>query len=95
MLLYTELPCITQQVRELKDDELIVKQKALLAARELLGSPIGYMQCIAAGITPAIVKLLSVSTVNSAADMWHIHRNAMVKQTQHGHDSWADTPCKI
>mmetsp|Transcript_35054 Transcript_35054/g.78025 ORF Transcript_35054/g.78025 Transcript_35054/m.78025 type:complete len:377 (-) Transcript_35054:404-1534(-) len=45
-------------VRELKDNDLIVKQKSLLAARELLGVPTSYMQCIAAGITPAVVALL-------------------------------------
>ncbi len=48
-------------VRELKDLDLVVRQKALLAARELLGSPTGYMQCIAHGITPAVVALLKVT----------------------------------
>lgn len=45
-------------VRELQDADLVVRQKALLAARELLGSPINYVQCIAAGITPAVIALL-------------------------------------
>lgn len=46
-------------VRELQDPNLIVRQKALLAARELLAVPINHVQCIAAGITPAIVALLA------------------------------------
>ncbi|KAJ9518493.1 hypothetical protein QJQ45_018596, partial [Haematococcus lacustris] len=45
-------------VRELQDSSLIVRQKALLASRELLGSPMAAVQCIAAGITPAILALL-------------------------------------
>ena len=44
----------------MKDSNLIVRQKALLAARELLGSPINYMQCMATGITAAVIKLLKV-----------------------------------
>ena len=48
------------QVNELKDKNLIVRQKSLLAARDLLASPIDYMQCIAAGITPAVIRLLKV-----------------------------------
>ena len=48
-------------VRELKDSDLVIKQKALLAARELLGSPTSYVQCIAHGITAAVVALLKVS----------------------------------
>ena len=47
-------------VRELRDADLVIKQKALLAARELLGSPTSYVQCIAHGITPAVVELLKV-----------------------------------
>jgi hypothetical protein len=49
---------INVQVRELKDSNLIVKQKALIAARELLGSSTSYVQCIAHGITPAVIALL-------------------------------------
>ncbi|KAF5834890.1 radial spoke protein 14 [Dunaliella salina] len=45
-------------VHELQDRNLIVRQKSLLAAQELLGSPINYVQCVAAGITPAVIKLL-------------------------------------
>eukprot|EP00955_Chlamydomonas_euryale_P073918 361885-Chlamydomonas_euryale.AAC.2 len=48
------------QVRELKDSSLVVRQKSLLAARELLGSGVSYVQCIAAGITPAVVALMTV-----------------------------------
>ena len=48
-------------VRELRDSDLVIKQKALLAARELLGTPTAYVQCIAHGITPAVVSLLKVS----------------------------------
>lgn len=45
-------------VRELQDPNLIIRQKSLLAARELLAVSEGYVQCIAAGITPALVALL-------------------------------------
>eukprot|EP00798_Chlamydomonas_sp_ICE-L_P030259 gene30259-35246_t len=45
-------------VKELGSDNLVVRQKSLLAARELLASPVSYMGCIAAGITPAVIKLL-------------------------------------
>jgi hypothetical protein len=48
------------QVKELKDSHLVVKQKSLLAARELLATPVSYMGCISAGITPAVVALLEV-----------------------------------
>ena len=48
------------KVRELKHDDLIVKQKSLLAARELLGSGTSYVQCIAAGIVPPLINLLQV-----------------------------------
>ena len=50
-------------VRELKDTDLVVKQKSLLAARELLGSPTSYVQCIAHGMTAAVVHLLKVRTM--------------------------------
>ena len=49
------------QVRELGDSNLLVRQKSLLAAQELLGSPINYVQCVAAGITLAVISLLKVS----------------------------------
>ncbi|GLC34015.1 40S ribosomal protein S14-B (RP59B) [Pleodorina starrii] len=45
-------------VAELSGNNPIVRQKALLAARELLTSPINLVQCVAAGATPAIVALL-------------------------------------
>ncbi|KAG2490634.1 hypothetical protein HYH03_011025 [Edaphochlamys debaryana] len=45
-------------VRELQCDNPIVRQKSLLAARELLSSPVNHVQCVAAGATPAIVALL-------------------------------------
>ena len=48
-------------VREISDGNLEVCLKALIASRELLGSPTSYVQCIAAGITPAIIALLKVS----------------------------------
>lgn len=48
-------------VREIRDANLEVRLKALIAARELLGSPTSYVQCIAAGITPAVIALLKVS----------------------------------
>lgn len=42
--------------------------KAVVLARELLGAPLKRMQCIAAGITPALIKLLSVSASTAGAD---------------------------
>ena len=51
---------IDVQVKELKDSHLVVKQKSLLAARELLATPVSYMGYISAGITPAVVALLEV-----------------------------------
>ncbi|KAJ9518137.1 hypothetical protein QJQ45_010114 [Haematococcus lacustris] len=53
-----EAAAFPKMVRELQDSSLIVRQKALLASRELLGSPMAAVQCIAAGITPAILALL-------------------------------------
>ena len=58
-------------VRELKDSDLVIKQKALLAARELLGSPTSYVQCIAHGITAAVVALLKVSADPGASGSCH------------------------
>lgn len=55
-------------VRELRDEDLGVKQKALIAARELLGSPPSYVQCITAGITPSVIALLKVC-LNMLLDM--------------------------
>ncbi len=48
------------QVRELRDPSPVVRQKSLLAARELLAAPVNHVQCVAAGATPAIVELLQV-----------------------------------
>jgi hypothetical protein len=48
------------QVRELKEDNLVVKQKSLLAAAELMSTPLGLVQCISNGITPTLVVLLEV-----------------------------------
>ncbi|GIL46278.1 hypothetical protein Vafri_3299 [Volvox africanus] len=45
-------------VQELSGDNPVVRQKALLAARELLISPVNLVQCVAAGTTPAVVALL-------------------------------------
>lgn len=45
-------------VRELRDPSPVVRQKSLLAARELLAAPVNHVQCVAAGATPAIVDLL-------------------------------------
>ncbi|EFJ53058.1 hypothetical protein VOLCADRAFT_102680 [Volvox carteri f. nagariensis] len=53
-------------VRELSGDNPIVRQKALLAARDLLTSPVNLVQCVAAGATPAIVALLGESVRDNA-----------------------------
>lgn len=50
------------QVRELRDPSPVVRQKSLLAARELLAAPVNHVQCVAAGATPAIVDLLQVGS---------------------------------
>ncbi|PNW73066.1 hypothetical protein CHLRE_14g617500v5 [Chlamydomonas reinhardtii] len=49
-------------VRELTCDNAVVRKKSLLAARELLSSPVNHVQCVAAGATPAIVALLQDQT---------------------------------
>lgn len=48
------------QVGELRSDNPVVKSKAVVAARELLVTPTKHIQCIAAGITPALIDLLKV-----------------------------------
>mmetsp|Transcript_39666 Transcript_39666/g.112501 ORF Transcript_39666/g.112501 Transcript_39666/m.112501 type:complete len:379 (+) Transcript_39666:154-1290(+) len=44
--------------RELRDEDLVVRQKSLLAARELLGVAECYVQCLEAGVVAALVDLL-------------------------------------
>lgn len=49
------------QISQLKTTDLLIRQKALLATAELLGSKLSYEQCLAAGIVPALAALLQVS----------------------------------
>jgi len=49
------------QVRQLGDDKLAIR--AAIAARELLHAPEKHVQCIAAGMTPALLKCLQASPV--------------------------------
>ena len=57
------------QVGELKSENPVVKAKAVVAVRDLLVAPTKHIQCIAAGITPALVDMLKVrrSSVSSRA----------------------------
>ena len=48
------------QISQLKSTDLLIRQKALLAAAQLLGSKLSYEQCLAAGIVPALALLLRV-----------------------------------
>eukprot|EP00878_Enallax_costatus_P043865 GHUV01051964.1.p1 GENE.GHUV01051964.1~~GHUV01051964.1.p1 ORF type:complete len:252 (+),score=78.34 GHUV01051964.1:492-1247(+) len=45
-------------VGQLKSDNPIIRAKAVVAARDLLVAPTKHIQCIAAGITPALVDML-------------------------------------
>ena len=68
------------QVKELRDSNLVVKQKSLLAARELLATPVSYMGCISAGITPAVVALLQV---RHQFDMFHVLSPRLTTRVRH------------
>jgi hypothetical protein len=46
------------QVAGLRSDNAVIKSKSIVAARELLVAPEKHIQCIAAGITPALRDLL-------------------------------------
>eukprot|EP00877_Chromochloris_zofingiensis_P003994 jgi/Chrzof1/13596/Cz08g03190.t1 len=46
------------QVQELQHEDIVIRRKAVVAARELLCKPEKYIQCIAAGVTPALIALL-------------------------------------
>jgi hypothetical protein len=50
------------QVAQLRHGDSGVRAKALLAARELLCTPAQHVQCIAAGMSPALVELLQVNS---------------------------------
>ena len=77
------------QVRELNElgdgEELIVRQKALLAARELLATQINSIQCISAGITPAVVNLLGVSAIMPASSLYASMHTCHVSQPARMH----------
>ena len=49
------------QVGQLKSQELLIRQKALSAAHELLSSKYSHEQCVASGITLPLTALLQVS----------------------------------
>lgn len=51
----------------LKSDNGIIKSKSVIAARELLVAPEKHIQCIAAGITPALRDLLTPQDEAAAA----------------------------
>jgi hypothetical protein len=61
------LPCHPSKVRELRHDDARIRRKAVVAARELMGAPEKLVQCIAAGVTPALIALLQVKCVRAAA----------------------------
>lgn len=51
--------CVHAQVAGLRSDNAIIKVKSIVAAREFLVAPEKHIQCIAAGITPALKDLLT------------------------------------
>lgn len=55
-------PSMHTQVRELRHEDARIRRKAVLAARELLVAPQKLVQCIAAGVTPALIALLQVGS---------------------------------
>jgi hypothetical protein len=54
-------------VRELRDPDPAARARALAAAPELLRAPAQLVQCIAAGVTPALVALLLAPDCPAAA----------------------------
>jgi hypothetical protein len=54
-------------VAGLKNDNGIIRSKSVIAARELLVAPEKHIQCIAAGITPALRDLLTPQDEAAAA----------------------------
>jgi hypothetical protein len=57
------------KVRQLRSEDAVIQAKAVVAAREMLCMPLKQIQCISAGITPALVQLLTVSTAYSNCTM--------------------------
>lgn len=53
----TTLSCRLQE-RELRDEDLVVRQKSLLACIELLDVSECYVQCLEAGVPAALAELL-------------------------------------
>jgi hypothetical protein len=47
-------------VKQMQDEDIQVRRTAVFAARELLAAPEKVVQCIAAGITGALARLLQV-----------------------------------
>ena len=60
-------------MRELRHEDARLRRKAVLAVRELLVAPQKLVQCIAAGVTPALIALLQVSSARA----WSALRPAM------------------
>lgn len=54
--------CCCTQVAGLRSENPTIKSKSIVAARELLVAPEKHIQCIAAGITPALRDLLKEGT---------------------------------
>lgn len=54
------------QIGQLKSADLLIRQKALRAAQELLSSKFTYEQCVACGITSTLATLLQVGSARQA-----------------------------
>eukprot|EP00775_Hariotina_reticulata_P011490 gene11490-11633_t len=54
-----EAGAYAKTVKELQSENAVIRAKAVVAARELLVAPTKHMQCIAAGITKALIQLLN------------------------------------
>lgn len=81
------------QVQELQHEDIVIRRKAVVAARELLCKPEKYIQCIAAGVTPALIALLKVS---AAGDRLSVPCGCCkhIKRTT-GSILSTRTPCKL
>ena len=53
------------QVAGLRSGDAVVAAKSVLAARELLAPPERHIQCIAAGVTPALRELLAATPADA------------------------------
>lgn len=72
------------QVGEQSSESPIVKAKAVVAVRELLVTPTKLIQCIAAGVTPALLGLLKVKRLSCFNALDRITRSRPIVQQSGG-----------